>query len=66
MPWAVIEQAAKAGLYTPDFALQMAADPTGLLQLVVAEEIFWGDGGMGQALLGTFLPVCALFGAATH
>jgi acyl-CoA dehydrogenase len=66
MPWAVIEQAAKAGLYTPDFALQMAADPTGLLQLVVAEEIFWGDGGMGQALLGTFLPVSALFGAATR
>ncbi|MFE1437487.1 acyl-CoA dehydrogenase family protein [Streptomyces sp. NPDC058739] len=65
MPWDVIEEAAKVGLYTPDFALQMAADPTGLLQPVVAEEIFWGDGGMGQAVLGTFLPVAALFGAAT-
>jgi alkylation response protein AidB-like acyl-CoA dehydrogenase len=43
----------------------MIADPTGLLQPVVAEEIFWGDGGMGQALLGTFLPAAALFGAAT-
>jgi acyl-CoA dehydrogenase len=64
-PWEVIEEAAKAGLYTPEFALQMASDPTGLLQLVVAEEIFWGDGGIGQALLGTFLPVAALFGAAT-
>jgi acyl-CoA dehydrogenase len=66
MPWAVIEEAAKAGLYTPEFAVQMLADPTGLLQPVVAEEIFWGDGGMGQALLGTFLPVAALFGAATQ
>ena len=66
MPWAVIEEAAKAGLYTPDFAMQMLADPTGLLQPVVAEEIFWGDGGMGQAVLGTFLPVAALFGAATR
>ncbi|MFJ4244701.1 acyl-CoA dehydrogenase family protein [Streptomyces iakyrus] len=65
MPWAVIEEAAKIGLYTPEFALQMIADPTGLLQPVVAEEIFWGDGGMGQALLGTFLPTAALFGAAT-
>ncbi|MFI8232695.1 acyl-CoA dehydrogenase family protein [Streptomyces sp. NPDC085900] len=65
MPWAVIEEAAKVGLYTPEFALQIIADPTGLLQPVVAEEIFWGDGGMGQALLGTFLPVAALFGAAT-
>ncbi|MBC7631622.1 acyl-CoA dehydrogenase family protein [Aeromicrobium sp.] len=66
MPWTVIEEAAKAGLYTPDFALQIFADPTGLLQPVVAEEIFWGDGGMGQALLGTFLPVAALFGAASQ
>ncbi|MGW5281697.1 acyl-CoA dehydrogenase family protein [Streptomyces collinus] len=65
MPWAVIEEAAKVGLYTPEFALQMIADPTGLLQPVVAEEIFWGDGGMGQALLSTFLPAAALFGAAT-
>ncbi|OQD57341.1 hypothetical protein BM536_005015 [Streptomyces phaeoluteigriseus] len=65
MPWAVIEEAANVGLYTPEFALQMIADPTGLLQPGVAEEIFWGDGGMGQALLGTLLPAAALFGAAT-
>ena len=64
-PWAVIEEAARAGLYTPEFAVQMTLDPSGLLQPVVAEEIFWGDGGMGQALLGTFLPVAALFGAGT-
>ncbi|MFJ9714114.1 acyl-CoA dehydrogenase family protein [Streptomyces sp. NPDC101234] len=65
MPWAVIEEAAKIGLYTPEFALQLLADSSGLLQPVVCEEIFWGDGGMGQALLGTFLPVAALFGSAT-
>ncbi|MDV6277072.1 acyl-CoA dehydrogenase family protein [Rhodococcus erythropolis] len=65
-PWPVIEEAAKAGLYTPEFALQMRDDPTGLLSPVVAEEIFWGDGGIGQALLGTFLPVSAFFGAATE
>ncbi len=65
-PWPVIEEAARAGLYTPDFAIQMATEPTGLLQAVVGEEIFWGDGGMGQALMGTFLPVAALFGAGTR
>lgn len=65
MPWAVIEEAARAGLYTPEFAIQLVADPTGLLQPVVAEEIFWGDGGMGQALLGSFLPAAALFAAGT-
>ncbi|MFF2083383.1 acyl-CoA dehydrogenase family protein [Nocardia sp. NPDC058176] len=64
-PWPVLEEAAKAGLYTPDFAREMFTEPTGLLQPVVAEEIFWGDGGMGQALLGTFLPAAALFGTAT-
>ena len=65
-PWPVIEEAAKTGLYTPDFALQMRDEPTGLLMPVIAEEIFWGDGGIGQALLGTFLPVWALFGAGTE
>jgi acyl-CoA dehydrogenase len=64
-PWAVISEAATAGLYSAEFAVQMRDDPTGLLLPVVAEEIFWGDGGLGQALLGTYLPVWALFGAAT-
>ena len=66
MPWPVIEEAAKIGLYTPEFALQLRDDPTGLISPVVAEEVFWGDGGIGQAVLGTFLPVWALFGAATE
>lgn len=65
MPWPVIKEAAAAGLYSADFALQLRDDPTGLLLPVVAEEIFWGDGGMGQALLGTYLPVFAMFSAAT-
>jgi acyl-CoA dehydrogenase len=64
-PWPVLQDAARAGLYTADFARQMRQDPTGLLMPVVSEEIYWGDGGMGQALLGTFLPVWALFGAGT-
>lgn len=65
MPWPVIQEAAVAGLYSADFAVQLRDDPSGLLLPVVAEEIFWGDGGMGQALLGTYLPVFALFSAAT-
>ncbi|MDJ0395847.1 acyl-CoA dehydrogenase family protein [Rhodococcus sp. G-MC3] len=65
MPWPVIKEAAAAGLYSADFAVQLRDDPTGLLLPVVAEEIFWGDGGMGQALLGTYLPVFAMFSAAT-
>ncbi len=64
-PWPVIQEAAAAGLYSAEFALQLRDEPSGLLLPVVAEEIFWGDGGMGQALLGTYLPVFALFSAAT-
>ena len=44
----------------------MTTEPTGLLQAVVGEEIFWGDGGIGQALMGTFLPAAALFSAGTR
>jgi len=65
-PWELIEEAAKVGIYTPDFAMQLISEPTGLLQPVVSEEIFWGDGGLGQALLGSFLPAAALFGAGTQ
>ncbi|MFD6198453.1 acyl-CoA dehydrogenase family protein [Mycobacteriaceae bacterium NPDC060252] len=65
-PWQVIREAAAAGLYSQEFALQSRDDSTGLLMPVVAEELFWGDGGIGQALVGTYLPVYALFGAATE
>ncbi|MEC4839427.1 acyl-CoA dehydrogenase family protein [Mycobacteroides chelonae] len=65
-PWPVLREAAAAGLYSPEFALQSRDDATGLLMPVVAEELFWGDGGIGQALVGTYLPVYALFGAATE
>ncbi|MGW5220897.1 acyl-CoA dehydrogenase family protein [Nocardia sp. NPDC004085] len=64
-PWPVLQDAARAGLYTPEFAAMAPQDPSGLMMAVVFEEIYWGDGGMGQALLGTFLPAAALFGAGT-
>jgi len=59
-PWPVIAEAAKIGLYTSDTAGQMYHEPTGLLTPVLTEEIFWGDAGIGLAILGTLLPVWAL------
>jgi len=64
-PWPVLQDAARVGLYTPEFATRIFTDPSGLMLPVVSEEIYWGDGGMGQALLSTFLPLAALAGAGT-
>src|SRR6516164_11297194 len=41
-PWPVIQEAAKVGLYSPDFFAQQAAEPTGLGFLTTFEEMFWG------------------------
>jgi len=40
-PWPVIQEAAKVGLYSPDFFAQQAAEPTGLGFLTAFEEMFW-------------------------
>lgn len=64
-PWPVIQEAARAGLYSPDFALKMLGDPTGLSIPVVFEEMYRSDGGMAQAILSTFLPMAALLVAGT-
>ena len=64
-PWPLIAEAAKIGLYSPDMGRQMYYEPTGLLSPVITEEIFWGDAGIGLAILGTMLPVWALLGLGT-
>src|SRR3954449_8191304 len=61
-PWPVIQEAAKIGLYGFEALAQFFADPTGLTLPVVNEELFWGDAGIGMALMGTALPVAAIFG----
>ena len=61
-PWPIIEEAAKIGLYGFEGLAQFFADPTGLTLAIVNEELFWGDAGMGMALMGTSLAVAAIFG----
>jgi acyl-CoA dehydrogenase len=61
-PWPIIEEAAKIGLYGFEGLAQFFADPTGLTLPIVNEELFWGDAGMGMALMGTSLAVAAIFG----
>jgi alkylation response protein AidB-like acyl-CoA dehydrogenase len=54
-PWPVLEEAAKIGLYSLDFFATQSFDETGLGIPVTMEELFWGDAGIGLAIVGTTL-----------
>ena len=47
-PWPVVEEAAKAGIYSVDFIVTQALDETGLGFPITMEELFWGDAGSGR------------------
>jgi acyl-CoA dehydrogenase len=64
-PWPLIQEAAKIGLYSFDALAQFYADETGLLLPIVNEELFWGDAGIGMAIMGTTLAVAAIFSSGT-
>jgi len=64
-PWPVVEEAAQIGLYGIDFIMNAMADPTGLTLPVAVEEIFWGDAGIGMAIMGTGLAAAGIAGNGT-
>jgi len=64
-PWPLIQEAAKVGLYGFDFLANCYADPSGLSLCIASEELFWGDAGIGMAIMGTGLAVAAIYGAGT-
>src|SRR3954451_7121998 len=64
-PWPVIQEAAKIGLYSFEAMGQFWADDTGLTLPIANEELFWGDAGIGMAIMGTSLAVAAIFGQGT-
>jgi len=64
-PWPVIQEAAKIGLYGFEGLAQFWADETGLTLPVVNEELFWGDAGIGMAIMGTTLAVAGIFSSGT-
>jgi len=64
-PWPVIQEAAKIGLYGFEGLAQFFADPSGLTMPIVNEELFWGDAGLGMAIMGTTLAVAAIVGQGT-
>src|SRR5918997_4105364 len=64
-PWPIIQEAAKIGLYGFEGMAQLHADPTGLTMAIANEELFWGDAGIGMAIMGTSLAVASIFGSGT-
>ncbi|NNN09882.1 MAG: acyl-CoA dehydrogenase [Acidimicrobiaceae bacterium] len=64
-PWPVIEEAARAGLYSMDFFANNFVDPTGLLMVLSLEEMAWGDAGLCMAIVGSTLAVAAIMGNGT-
>ncbi len=64
-PWPVIQEAAKAGIYSLDFFASAWADESGISMPIVMEELFWGDAGIGLSLVGTTLGVAGILSNGT-
>jgi acyl-CoA dehydrogenase len=64
-PWEIIAEAQKIGLYGYEALAQFFGDESGLTLPIVNEELFWGDAGIGMAIMGTSLAVAAIFGQGT-
>jgi acyl-CoA dehydrogenase len=64
-PWPIIAEAAKIGLYGFEAMAQFFGDPSGLTLPIVNEELFWGDAGIGLAIMGTGLGVAGIFANGT-
>ena len=67
VPWPIIEEAAKIGLYGWEFLADgMFNDDTGLNLVVAIEELFWGDAGIGMAIMGSALAAAGIAAAGTQ
>ena len=66
-PFPVVEQAAEVGLYSWQFlANGMMGDKTGLTLPVAIEELFWGDAGIGMAIMGSGLAAAGIVASGTQ
>ena len=64
-PWPVVEEAAKIGLYGWEIMAETGNDPTGLSVVLLIEELFWGDAGIGLSIMGTGLAAAGILGNGT-
>lgn len=60
-PYPVVREAAAIGLYGWEFMAEITRnDPTGLSTPVALEELFWGDAGLGMAIMGSALAAAGI------
>src|SRR5690349_15180520 len=64
-PYPIVEQAAEIGLYGWEFMLNAMSDQNGLTLPVAIEELFWGDAGIGMAIMGSALAAAGISGNGT-
>ena len=64
-PWPIVQEAAKIGLYGFEGLAQFYLEPTGITLPIVNEELFWGDAGIGMAIMGTSLAVAGIYASGT-
>ena len=64
-PWPIVQEAAKVGLYGLDFMMNAMGDKNGLTLPVAIEEMFWGDAGIGMAIMGSGLAAAGIAGNGT-
>ena len=66
VPYPIVEQAKEIGLYSWEFMAEaMMNDPTGLSMPIAIEELFWGDAGIGMAIMGSGLAAAGIASSAT-
>ncbi|MDA3014545.1 MAG: acyl-CoA dehydrogenase family protein, partial [Actinomycetota bacterium] len=64
-PFPIVQEAAKIGLYGWEFLMNSFQDPTALTLPVAVEELFWGDAGLGMAIMGSGLAAAGIAGVGT-
>ncbi len=64
-PWPVIQEAAKAGIYSLDFFASAWDDGSGISVPLIMEELFWGDAGIGLSIVGTTLGAAGILSNGT-
>jgi acyl-CoA dehydrogenase len=65
LPWPILQEAARQGLYDWRLYVTLAADPTGLSLPILMEELFWGCAGIGLCIVMPALALAAIRQAAT-
>jgi hypothetical protein len=65
LPWPILQEAARQGLYGWELYAQLSIDPTGLSLPILMEELFWGCAGIGLSIVMPALALAAIRQAAT-